>query len=333
MEKEINMIAACPKCRARYRIEAGRLQPKGVRLRCSQCDAVFRVTPPVTPQRQVVENSSARPPAPPDAEPPRGSGPVIVVADSDIDAGKRTAQVLAEWGYAPVLVHDGVEAILNIQRQMPQAVVLDAGLSKMFGFQVCELMKRNESLSSIHVVLIGAIHDETRYRREPSELYGADAYLERPQLPEALRAILRGFGLLGGAAPPATSAPTPGPMRTPVPDSRPEPVPAPALVPTPEPAPPALEPAPLPTVTEAEQSEEYAAARRLARIIVSDIVLYNAEKFDAGVRSGDVAGALAGELEEARALLAQRVSARLRDECDFVTDELVRVAQARGMSG
>ena len=50
----------------------------------------------------------------------------MVVADSDVDAGKRTATALADWGYSPVLVHDGVEAILTIQRQLPRAVVLDA---------------------------------------------------------------------------------------------------------------------------------------------------------------------------------------------------------------
>ena len=40
------MIAACPKCGARYRIERGRLRRDGTRLRCSRCEAVFRVSPP-----------------------------------------------------------------------------------------------------------------------------------------------------------------------------------------------------------------------------------------------------------------------------------------------
>ena len=40
------MIAACPKCGARYRIERGKLRRDGTRLRCSRCEAVFRVSPP-----------------------------------------------------------------------------------------------------------------------------------------------------------------------------------------------------------------------------------------------------------------------------------------------
>ena len=41
------MIAACPKCAARYRIERERLEAGAVRLRCARCEAVFRVRPPL----------------------------------------------------------------------------------------------------------------------------------------------------------------------------------------------------------------------------------------------------------------------------------------------
>ena len=40
------MIAACPKCSARYRIDREKLGDGGVRLRCSRCESVFRVRAP-----------------------------------------------------------------------------------------------------------------------------------------------------------------------------------------------------------------------------------------------------------------------------------------------
>jgi len=40
------MIAACPKCHTRYRVQSDQLGPDGARLRCSSCNAVFRVRPP-----------------------------------------------------------------------------------------------------------------------------------------------------------------------------------------------------------------------------------------------------------------------------------------------
>ena len=48
------MIAACPKCSARYRIEKGKLGPEGARLKCSRCEAVFRVRPPATAANSLI---------------------------------------------------------------------------------------------------------------------------------------------------------------------------------------------------------------------------------------------------------------------------------------
>jgi predicted Zn finger-like uncharacterized protein len=331
------MIAACPKCGARYRIERGKLRRDGTRLRCSRCEAVFRVSPPPEepePAEAIAEiapmpsRTSAPEPLrePTEAERER----LVLVADAEVEAGKAIAASLVEGGLQPVLVHDGVEAILTIQRTLPRAVVLDAGLPKMFGFQVCELMKRNESLRHIQVVLVGAIHHRDRYRRAPSEIYGADAYLERHQLRENLLTTLRGLGLPVGSgaterivarpAAPAREAPRAArPQVAPAPRSRPEPVrPAAAAAPAAPAADPGL-------------AAEVGRAERLARIIVSDVVLYNEEKLDAAIRAGNVLERFESDMQEGRGHFAQRIDARVREMRDFLGEELVRVARARGM--
>ena len=234
----------------------------------------------------------------------------MLVADPDIEAGKGLAGMLAGWGVEPVLVHDGVEAILTIQRTLPSLVVLEASLPKMFGFQVCELMKRNEQLRGIPVVLVGSIHHRERYRRQAAETYGADAYLERPALADTLLAMLRQRGILAEQAPPP---PEPPPLRElPAAPARPAAAaPAPSLDP--------------------EVAADVARAERLARIIVSDIVLYNPERFEAALRSGDVVLAMATELEEGRAHFRERIAESIRERKDFLGEELRRVARLRGM--
>ena len=372
------MIAACPKCSARYRIEKGRLRPEGARLRCSRCEAVFRVRPPETesapappvPQpvpsppsvpgegaaaRAVTARSDAPPTAPTGAAtadsarsaphigisdddgalaPAADRERLVLIADPVIEEGKSTASTLAAWGLQPILVHDGVEAILTIQRTLPHSAIIDAALPTMYGFQICELLKRNESLRHINVVLVGAIHDRNRYRRSPTELYGADTYLERPQLPDALWPILHGFGMpLAGGTPAPEQSPPPAPEPPPAPTPEPptafeapaRPVDSAELpaVPKPVPAPPPAE------ATDAALSADVAKAERLARIIVSDIVLYNQEKFDAAVAADNVLAAMNGELEEGRDLFAQRIDARVRGSRDFLTEEMLRVARMR----
>ncbi|MBW2716088.1 MAG: zinc-ribbon domain-containing protein [Deltaproteobacteria bacterium] len=407
------MIVACPGCKARYEIEPERLRPEGIRMRCSRCEAVFRVshppataesagasppatTPPVAmpqPEAAGVPAPSLPPPMSSPAPPSAPSAPIqgerlVLIADPEIEQGKSTASALAQWGLQPALVHDGVEAILAIQRLLPRAIVIDAALPKMFGFQICEIVKRNESLRDIHVVLVGAIHDRSRYRRQPEEIYGADAYIERQDLPESLRPILEGFGMLSSADPPplapaAASIPPAPPVAAPALTTVPAAVAIPevevpaaaAIPPAPPvaaPAPPVAAPAPTmapaaeafakaeapttpetvesigptappapqqtpksvapasPTAEDAGVAEQIEQAERLARIVVSDIVLYSNEKFEAAVQAGKVLEAMQSEIAEGRSLFAARVDPSIQEMRDFLSEELLRVAEAKG---
>ncbi len=346
------MIAACPQCSARYRIERERLPAHGARVRCSRCETIFRVSPPQPkpvpePEPEPVPVATG---AVPDAARPKR---LVLVADPDIEAGKALVGAMAGWGVEPVLVHDGVEAILTVQRTLPSLVVLEASLPKMFGFQVCELMKRNEQLRAIPVVLVGAIHHRERYRRQAAETYGADAYLERPGLTDSLRAILRERGILPEELPsrePLAREVRPGsvPVEAPVPAAPSRPVASPAPEPVAAPRVPSLAeaprmaeaaaaavrraqvpPAPAP---EPDVAADVTRAERLARIIVSDIVLYNPERFESAIRSGDVLEAMATEMEEGRAHFRERIPERIRERRDFLGEELVRVARLRGMT-
>jgi len=337
------MIAACPKCNARYRVDPERVGPQGAKLKCAKCESVFRVKPPesgeesqapaapaVQPQAAPSAPARTRQPAPPA---PSGSDELdrtrlVLIADPDPEAGKRSIAALQSWGLQGALVHDGVEAMLTIQRTLPRVVVLDAALPKMYGFQVCEIVKRNESLRDTKVILVGAIHHQDRYRRQPADLYGADVYLEQPDLPDGLGPLLRDFGLplSGGGAPtpsrkpaaePAAPTPDPAPVATP---RAPEPAPAPvAAAPPPEPAP-----------VGDGQDDERSKAQRLARIAVSEMVLYQPERFEEALRAGNLVEAFHAEITEGRALLRQRVSEAVREERDYLVDELNRVARERG---
>jgi CheY-like chemotaxis protein len=264
---------------------------------------------------------------------------MVLVADSDVEAAKNTAAALSSWGLQPVLVHDGVEALLTIQRMLPRAVVLDAALPKMYGFQICEMLKRNESLRYIKVVLVGTIYHKGRYHRPPSELYGADVYLEQPDLPDGLMSFMTQFGFeltetasstVGAPPSPPTSAPVaPDPVAAPPDRAAPPPAAVgPAVAPSPSAPVVATEPAP---VAGDEFAEARATAERLARIIVSDIILYEPDKFQAAVLAGNVVEAMDASLGEGRSLFAQRIDARVREEKDFLIEELLRVARERGM--
>jgi hypothetical protein len=75
---------------------------------------------------------------------------------------------------------------------------------------------------------------------------------------------------------------------------------------------------------------ERAKAERLARIIVSDIILYNEDKFAEALKRDGVVEMMSPDLEEGRDLFRSRIDERVRDERDYLVEELLRVARQRG---
>ena len=71
-------------------------------------------------------------------------------------------------------------------------------------------------------------------------------------------------------------------------------------------------------------NDEDAAARRYARLLVSEIKLYHEADVAAGRRERDLATRLGGEIARARVLYDQRVPPHVRERADYFRDELVR---------
>ncbi len=328
------MVAGCPKCNARYRVAADRIGPEGAKLRCTKCSAVFLVRAPRAETAKPSEPVSA--PAQPEAsrEAPRSEDParLVLVADADEARGKAAAAAIEGGGLGCCLVHDGVQTMLAIQRRLPALVVVDAALPRMNGFEICEIVKRNESLRATPVVLVGAI-DADAGQSGAGQEFDADVHLERPDLPDALTTILPRYGL-PFEPPPASESPSP-----PSPPQRESPAP-PSSSPQVDPSPPAPDSAAAASPSAecvAEVDPEIAAEReraeRLARIAVSEMVLYQPEKFEQAAREGTLEQALDLEIGEARALLRQRISEEVRAERDFILEELRRVAAERSAAG
>jgi hypothetical protein len=74
----------------------------------------------------------------------------------------------------------------------------------------------------------------------------------------------------------------------------------------------------------AADEDEAAAARRYARLLVSEIKLYHEDSVAAGRRDRDLSIRLGGEISRARALYEQRIPPHVRQRAAYFDDELVR---------
>jgi hypothetical protein len=97
----------------------------------------------------------------------------------------------------------------------------------------------------------------------------------------------------------------------PAPPSRPA-----APPPPPPPAAPAIPP---------EEQKAHDDAKRFARLVVSEIKLYNEAKVNEGRRAKDIYERLKEDIERGRQMYADRVPANVRDHTNYFYDELVRI--------
>ncbi len=331
------MIALCPECKTRYRLAREKIGPQGARIRCSKCQTVFRVQVPKpapeagTPQRSASQPQLQRPaPAPPEeALPARKFVARALVAEADRETAIRIADCLTRWKIMADVVADGGEALLRLFRQPPDVAILGGHLPGVSSPVIAEIARRADELRITPLVRIAPM-DEPAGTPE----FEANEVIEPGQIPDGLGAVLQ--RLCVGVPPAAAGAAAKLPVEVPeaAAASAPSPAPAPTFEPVAAAGPPsgaATEPPPRRRRTSASSSDDPAvvSAERLARIAVSDIILYNEEKFAEGVGDGNVAATLESELAEARHMFEQRIPEEVRAKRDFLVEELERRAAAR----
>jgi len=123
------------------------------------------------------------------------------------------------------------------------------------------------------------------------------------------------------------TAPPPAPAPTPVPVAAPPPVAAPAAAMSPAAAAAAARYAPPtnPATAELEKSDpRHAAARRLARLSVSEIKLYHEDEVKAGREAKDLWKRLMTDIGLATQTYEKRVDKEVRERFDYLYDEILR---------
>ena len=343
------MIALCLQCKTRYRLAREKVGPQGVRIRCSKCKTVFRVQAPkpvepaasqtTEPPPQAAEASAAKPAQ--DAPPAGKFVARALVAEADADVAKRITSTLHRWKVEAEVVADGGQALLRLFRKTPDLAILGGHLPGMTAPVITEIARRAEDLRIIPLVRIAPM-DEPAGAPE----FEANEVLEPGEVGEGLAAVLRRLAV--GQAP--SSEVDTGKLPVELPQqpraaesasAEPLPLPAPEPLPPPQPAPaaPADAEADLPQPAARKSRRQptgsgsddpaVVSAERLARIAVSDIILYNEEKFAKGVSEGNAIANLEPELGEARHLFEQRVPEEVRNMRDFLIEELERRVAAR----
>lgn len=78
----------------------------------------------------------------------------ILVIDDEPDVVRLIGKVLSGRGHIVQTARDGASALLRVEREPPEVIILDSDLPKIDGAEVCRRIKTTESTRRIPVVMM-----------------------------------------------------------------------------------------------------------------------------------------------------------------------------------
>src|SRR5579875_697118 len=118
--------------------------------------------------------------------------PTVVIADDSPTLRRIVTSVLTRDGFDVVPAEDGVTAVQQVFRTMPDAVVLDVQMPRISGYVAARLLKDDWQTADIPVILLTSL--DAASDRYWGAQAGAERYLtkdfEAPQLVAAVREVL-----------------------------------------------------------------------------------------------------------------------------------------------
>jgi PAS domain S-box-containing protein len=95
--------------------------------------------------------------------------------------------------YTVIKTYNGRDALLEVERSLPDLILLDIMMPEMNGYEVCKKIKTNEKMMHIPIVMVTAL--EKREDRIKALEAGADDFLSKPvdvyELTARVRSLVR----------------------------------------------------------------------------------------------------------------------------------------------
>ena len=272
------MDLTCKKCGSTFRAALTLPLTSAVRVACPRCQYQMVLKPKsASGMHPVVQEQDA--PEPPARIPRRRTA---AIADEPRPFRHFLGEHLRRLGFEVAYFETGDPTLEFVRRSRAELVIVNVYLKGKLGVEVSEEIKADPSLDATRVILIGALFRANRFRANPTNLYGADEYIEE-QIPEKeFRQIIRKlFPEVG--------------------DTSEVPI----------------------------EPREYDEARRLARLILSDIIIYHQRKVEEGIRDNNFFDVLREEIDEGRQYYESRVPLRVRRDTEIYTETLQQFLQMK----
>ncbi len=115
---------------------------------------------------------------PTEAEVERDRPTLVMVVDDSVTVRKVTSRLLERNGMNVVTAKDGVDAIAQLQEHKPDIMLLDIEMPRMDGFEVATLVRHDERLKDLPIIMITSRTGDKH--RERALAIGVNEYLGKP---------------------------------------------------------------------------------------------------------------------------------------------------------
>nr|MBF0223247.1 response regulator [Desulfobulbaceae bacterium] len=116
-------------------------------------------------------------------------GKKIMIADDDRTAHIMYGKTLANLGFEVLHAYDGEEAYLMAKQVCPDVLLLDIGMPKMDGRDICKKLKSDAATKNIKIIMVTGRDSE--FDRLVGFEAGADEYVEKPCYPSYVERKIR----------------------------------------------------------------------------------------------------------------------------------------------
>jgi DNA-binding response OmpR family regulator len=108
----------------------------------------------------------------------------ILIAEDERDIRDLIDITLRFAGYEVIPTNNGEEAYQVALREIPDLILLDVRMPRMTGYEVCKLLKEQESTQRIPVIFLSAKGQESEVKTGLE--VGAEEYILKPFSPDKL---------------------------------------------------------------------------------------------------------------------------------------------------
>jgi PAS domain S-box-containing protein len=112
----------------------------------------------------------------------------VVVVDDNMDAAESMAMLLRNVGHEVRIEHDGIGALKELTRELPDVVLLDIGLPGLSGYEVAKRLREHPGGQGVRIYAMTGYGQEEDRRRSMEA--GFDGHLVKPVIPSDLFALV-----------------------------------------------------------------------------------------------------------------------------------------------